>query len=138
MTRILSPSLAVITLFALAGCASHGPVLYPNTQLQRVGEVQAQKDVDDCERLASQYVKSNAGKETASSTALGAAGGALVGGAVGAVTGDFGRSVAVGAAGGGAGGLFSGLFHSSQPSPLYKNFVDHCLRQKGYEPIGWQ
>ena len=25
----------------------------------------------------------------------------------------------------------------SNPSPVYKRFVDRCLREKGYDPIGW-
>jgi outer membrane lipoprotein SlyB len=42
-------------------------------------------------------------------------------------------------AGGGAGrGAAIGEVKSSGPSPVYKNFADRCLREKGYEVIGWQ
>jgi hypothetical protein len=44
---------------------------------------------------------------------------------------------AAGAAGGGASGLLSGLFRGSKPSPTHMNYVDRCLREKGYEVIGW-
>ncbi|MCU0557597.1 MAG: hypothetical protein MUF67_09875 [Desulfobacterales bacterium] len=80
----------LILVFFLAGCTT-GPTLYPNAHLQSVGEAQAQKDIADCEVLADQYVKSDAGIAVAKSTAIGGAGGAVVGGAVGAVTGSLGR-----------------------------------------------
>ena len=126
-----------IAILSITGCAT-GPVLYPNDHLKKVGEEQAHKDIADCETLADQYVKSDAGIAAAKSVAIGAAGGAVVGGAVGAVTGRFGRGVAIGAAGGAASGLVHGIIKASQPTPLFKNFVNRCLRDKGYEPIGWQ
>jgi len=99
-----------------SGCASHGPVLYPNDHLKTVGEERSKLDVQECERQAAEYVKSNAAADTAKSTAVGAAAGAVVGGAIGAVTGDLGRGAAAGAAGGGATGLLSGC--SEVPSPV--------------------
>jgi hypothetical protein len=57
---------------------------------------------------------------------------------MGAVTGSFGRGVGIGAAGGAAAGLVTGAMKASQPSPLYKAFVNRCLSEKGYDPIGWQ
>jgi len=126
---------AAVLLFS--GCASHGPVLYPNDHLKTVGEERSKLDVQECERQAAEYVKSNAAADTAKSTAVGAAAGAVVGGAIGAVTGDLGRGAAAGAAGGGATGLLSGLFRSSKPSPVHMNYVDRCLRERGYDVIGW-
>ena len=125
-------------LLSMAGCASYGPVLYPNAHLKAVGEDQAHRDIGECDRLADAYVKSDAGKNVAKSTAVGGAAGAVVGGAVGAVTGHLGRGVAVGAVAGGATGLVRGVLKTSQPSPVYKRFVERCLREKGYDPIGWQ
>jgi hypothetical protein len=53
-----------------------------------------------------------------------------------------GAEAAKGAAGGAVAGGTSGLIHGSvkdvQSSPVSKNFVDRCLREKGYEPIGWK
>jgi len=129
--------LGILIILSLAGCAS-GPVLYPNAYLKQVGQEQAQRDIDDCRQKADAYVKSDAAKTIAKDTAIGGAGGAVVGGAMGAVTGSFGRGVGVGAAGGAAVGLVTGAIKASQPSPLYKAFVNRCLSEKGYETIGWQ
>ncbi len=128
----------LIAFFLMAGCASHGPVLYPNAHLKTVGEEQAKKDIEECDRMADAYVKSDAGKEAAKSTVVGGAAGAVVGGAVGAVTGSLGRGSVIGAAAGAAGGLVRGISKASQPSPLHKRFVERCLRERGYDPIGWQ
>ena len=129
--------LLVISILSLAGCAT-GPVLYPNAHLQKVGEAQAHKDIAACKALADQYVKSDAGIKAAKDTAIGAAGGAVIGGAAGAVTGNLGRGAGIGAATGAASGLVRGIIKGSEPTPLFKNFVDRCLREKGYDPIGWQ
>jgi outer membrane lipoprotein SlyB len=127
----------VVAIFFLAGCTTH-PVLYPNAHVQRVGEAQAQRDIGECEALADHYVKSDAGQQAAKETAIGAIGGAVIGGAGGAVTGDFGRGVGVGAAAGAAAGLVHGIIRASEPSPLFKSFVNRCLQERGYSPIGWQ
>ncbi len=137
-SRHIQIVLAGIMMLSFMGCSHQGPVLYPNGHLKTVGHEQAKRDIDECDRMAAAYVKSDAGRNVAKSTATGAAGGTLVGGAVGAVAGDFGKSLGVGAAAGAAGGCFHGLMRSSQPSPVHKNFVNRCLRGKGYEPIGWQ
>jgi len=137
MLRILLP-VSIIFIF-LAGCASRGgPVLYPNAHLKAVGKEQAEIDIGECERLADEYIKTNTGGDVAGSTAAGGAGGAVVGGAVGAVTGNIGKGAGIGGAAGAAGGLVRGIAKSSKPSQVYKNFVSRCLREKGYEPIGWQ
>ena len=135
--RILRMGILCFALFWVAGCGAKKPVLYPNDHLKQTGREQSQRDIADCDHQASEYVKSNAGLETAKSTAVGAVAGAVVGGAVGAVTGNFGRGVAAGAAGGGAGGFLHGLFRASEPSPVHKNYVNRCLKDKGYEVIGW-
>jgi outer membrane lipoprotein SlyB len=61
-----------------------------------------------------------------------------VGAAAGAVVGRAGRGAAMGAAGGGSAGLLRGLFGSRDPDPVQKRFVEKCLREKGYQVIGWQ
>jgi hypothetical protein len=128
-------SLAVL----LAGCSAKSPVLYPNEHLQRVGAATAEQDIADCKARAEQYVQNpNRSGGIARDTAIGAGTGAAVGAAVGAVGGNAGRGAAEGAAGGATGGLIHGLFRTSEPSPVYVNFVERCLREKGYEPIGWR
>jgi hypothetical protein len=135
----------ILGFVLLVGCASQRPVLYPNDQLKRVGNTAASRDIDDCMRQAEQYVSDRrVGKsvegavaESGTSAAIGAAAGA----AGGAVVGRAGTSAAIGAAGGGAAGATRGLFHAFSskhgPSPVYKNFVNRCLRERGYEPLGW-
>ncbi|MCX7635013.1 MAG: cell envelope biogenesis protein OmpA [Syntrophales bacterium] len=128
----------IVMVVVLAACATPGPVLYPNAHLQQVGEERARQDIAACEALADAYVKSEAAQTVAGNTAGGAAAGAVVGGAVGAAAGNFGRGLGIGAAGGAASGLVRGAVKASQPSPVYKRFVERCLRERGYEPIGWQ
>ena len=121
-----------------SSCASHGPVLYPNQHFKMVGKDQAHRDIADCDRLAAEYVKSEAGKTVAKNTAGGAAAGTVVGGAAGAVTGHLGKGAAVGAAAGAAGGMVRGVSKTVEPSPIHKRFVEKCLRDRGYEPLGWE
>ena len=135
-----SLSLVLLVCFLLfAGCAEKRPVLYPNSHLNQVGSQTAQADINECMRLAKESnVSEEKGGKVAKDTATGAAVGAAVGGAVGAVTGNFGRGLGAGAAGGGAGGLVRGAIRSSESDPVFQRFVEKCLRDKGYEPIGWK
>ena len=139
-------TISIFAVFLFAGCASQRPVLYPNQQLNRVGSSVANRDIDECMHQAEVYVSSvgRAGRITDEvTTELGtsAAVGAAAGGAGGAIVGRAGTGAAVGAAGGGAAGATRGLIHGlgrrENPSPVFKNFVNRCLRDKGYEPIGW-
>jgi hypothetical protein len=128
-------------------CAAQRPALYPNAQLKRVGTSTAERDVDECMRHADESVGSGAeADKTLESAGVGAGTGATVGAAGGAaggaVVGRAGRWAAIGAAGGGAAGatraIIYEMFRKRGPSPVYKNFVNRCLREKGYDPIGWQ
>ena len=141
--------LLIIVFFSLtlAACSSQRPVLYPNDSLKRAGNAAADQDINDCMERAEQYVSTGASsgetmKDAAVSGGAGAAIGAAAGAAGGAVVGRAGRGAAVGAAGGGAAGvtrgLLQGLIRKRAPSPVYKSFVNRCLSEKGYEPIGWQ
>jgi len=124
-----SIGMGLTTALLMLGCARlQHPVLYPNTHLQQVGQQQAEQDIAVCREMAEAHVQSSAGREIARDTAIGGVGGA----AVGAVGG------AVGAATGATAGLLSGLFKKTAPSPAYKDFVDRCLRERGYEVVGWQ
>ena len=130
---------AAVIVLALAGCATQRPVLYPNTKLKQVGNEAAQRDIDQCIQLAKDSGVSHDGGEKVARRGVG---GAIVGGAVGAgvgaVRGDIGRSAAAGAAGGAAGGAASGAIHSGEPDSVYKGFVQRCLRERGYDVIGWK
>ncbi len=107
----------------------------------------AEQNIDDCMQRAKEYVSSSgSGADVPESATIGAGAGAATGAAGGAaggaVVGHAGRGAAIGAVGGGVAGLtrglFRGLFRSRKPSPAYRNFVDRCLREKGYDPIGWE
>jgi hypothetical protein len=122
------------------------PTLYPNETYQRVGQAQAEQDIADCEARAQEYVKTGGqggarAAEAARNTGVGAAVGAASGAVGGAIGGNVGQGAAVGAASGATAGLlgtmFGWMFQRSQPDPVYANFVDKCLRDKGYDPIGW-
>ena len=76
MKKIVLPVLILFALI-LVGCgASQKPVLYPNNHLKTVGNVQAQRDIDECMQTAEAYVKKNQESKVAE--------GAVKGGAVGA------------------------------------------------------
>lgn len=126
-------------LFALSGCATQRPVLYPNAKYNQVGPEVAQRDIDDCIRLAEQHgVSPSGGEKVARRGAEGAAVGGAAGAAAGAVRGDVGRGAGVGAAAGAAAGATRGAIHSGEPGAVYKGFVQRCLRERGYDVIGWK
>jgi hypothetical protein len=122
-------------------------VLYPNAQLKRVGASAAERDIDECMRRADEYVRSggdagksleNAGAEAATGAAVGAAGGAAGGAVLGRASTGAGAGAAGGAAAGATRAAVHEMFRKRGPSAVYKNFVNRCLRDKGYDPIGWQ
>ncbi|HEU4429764.1 MAG TPA: hypothetical protein VFT98_13465 [Myxococcota bacterium] len=132
--------LCVLIGGAVLGCATPRPVLYPNDELRRAGREQAERDIDQCLALAQEDVGSGrgrSGERVAARTATGAATGAAVGAAAS-------RSAARGAAGGAAGAATHAVLGSvlnprrNQPDPVFRNYVDRCLRERGYDVIGWR
>lgn len=127
-------------LFA-AGCASTPPepVLYPNAHLKRVGTQAAQRDIAECRQLAlTSGVDETKEGDVAGKAAGGAAVGGAAGGAYGLVGGNAVERGLAGAAAGAAVGSVRGMMQSSETSPVFKNFMQRCLRERGYEVIGWQ
>lgn len=140
-------AIIVLAVATLCACSATKPTLYPNDQYKRVGEAQADQDVANCQAQAKEYVKTGGqgaqrAGEAARNTGVGAAVGAASGAVGGAIGGNVGEGAAVGAASGATAGLlgtmFGWMFQRSEPDPVYRNFVEKCLRDKGYEPIGWQ
>ena len=127
----------LIILFVTA-CGTQQPILYPNDQLKKLDEAQVNIDIAQCQQLANEYVKSHPEMEVVKDTTVGGGVGAITGTVGGAVAGNAGIGAAAGAAAGAAGGLLHGLFRSSEPSPLHKSYIEKCLREKGYEIVGWQ
>jgi hypothetical protein len=131
--------LALLVVGAAVGCAQRRPVLYPNDHLKSVGSEAAARDIDECLVLAHQSGhESKPGETVAKNTAGGAVAGAAVGTAVGAVLGNYGRGAGAGAAGGGTRGLLRGMRASRNPDPIERRFVEECLAERGYKPIGWR
>lgn len=131
--------LAVLTV---TGCAtSKKPVLYPNQYLNIVGQYQADADIKACMRAA-EVSGANAGKgeEVARNTAKAGAVGGATGAVVGAISSSssVGRGAAIGGAGAATAALVGGAFKTSEPTQVYLRFVEQCLRDKGYQPIGWR
>jgi len=61
----------------------------------------------------------------------------------GAVAGAVGgrnvlEGAAAGAAVGGAAAGTYGAIRSDEPGDIHRNFVQRCLRERGYDVIGWQ
>lgn len=130
---------AVLLVVLLAACGPKRPVLYPNETLARSGNDVAQQHVDDCMRRAEDFKSSGppAG-EVARDTAVGGGIGAAAGAVGGAISGGPGTGAAVGAASGATWGLLSSLFRPRGPDPVFAGYVDRCLRENGYDPIGWK
>ncbi|WFS63034.1 hypothetical protein LF599_02425 [Pseudodesulfovibrio thermohalotolerans] len=138
MKRILL--IAVLAGLLLAGCGPKRPVLYPNAHLDEVGMQVAQADIDDC-IMKAEAAGANASDTGAAvgnvgkSAAIGAAAGAVFAAIMG---NDVGRAAAATGGAAAAGSAVSEGFKSSDPASIHKNFVDRCLRDKGYEVIGWK
>lgn len=132
--------LAAAGLIVVAGCSGPKPVLYPNAHLQSVGPEQAERDIDDC-RVQAEKAGATPGSgkagEVTKSTAIGAGIGAAGGAVGGAVVGSAGSGSAIGAASGAVWGLLGGLLRAPHPSEAYKGYVNRCLKEKGYDPTGW-
>lgn len=136
-TTITSLSLT----FILLGCAASPPkpVLYPNAHFKQVGQQVANNDIASCKALAH---SSGVNEKREGEIGKNAAGGAAIGGAASGVWGlfygDALERAAVGAVAGAAAGATRGAIKSSETSPVFKNFVKKCLRDRGYDVIGWQ
>ena len=129
---------AVMSLLLLS-CTGPKPVLYPNDHYETVGHEQAELDITECRNLADAHTSSsNKGREVAQGTAVGAGVGAASGAVIGAIQGSAGKGAAIGAAVGATGGLLRSVLRKSGPSRTYKNFVNTCLKERGYKPIGWE
>ena len=147
---VLSGCAAAAALVLMSGCASSGagsasarPVLYPNATLNRVGDGQGRMEVNACLSRAqsaglspsenNNQVGRRAGEGAAVAGVASAIGALITGrGAEGML-----RAGATGAAVGGSAGAVSGAFHNDRPNGVYRNFVQRCLSERGFEVIGW-
>ena len=136
----------VLVLLGISACASQRPVLSPNEQLLRVGPEVGERDIDECLARANEATATESAEASTENVATGAATSSVVGAAAGAaggaIVGEAGRGAAAGSVGGLAASLMHTLlqavFRSQPPPPSTRQFVDRCLRAKGYEPAGWR
>jgi uncharacterized protein YcfJ len=131
--------LASLTL-AACSTAPKQPVFYPNPHLQQVGAAQSQRDIDACRQLAvdsgvSPNKDGQVGQKAAKGAVLGGVGSAAWGLVRG---GDAAERALAGAAAGAATGAAAGGFSSAEINPTYQRFVERCLRERGYDVIGWE
>ena len=132
---------SLIFLSLLAGCVSAPPrpALYPNKAYEKNGPAAADEAVAVCmARANAAGLKDDTENQAVKEGAGGALAGAAVGAALGAITGDAGRGAATGAVVGAAGGTAHGMSKQNQPGDIYKEYVNRCLVDKGYEVIGWK
>ncbi len=123
----------------LGACAAQGPILYPNDHYQQVGAGGAKKDIQDCAELANQAGAYRGSGDAAKRAAESAAVGGAAGAGYGAVQGDIGTNAAAYAAAAGAGSLMHSAIRSRNTTdPVFRSYVDRCLRERGYDPIGWR
>ncbi len=134
----LAMVLLFTTVLVTMGCAKPRPFLYPNDHLKDVGQETADRDIAECRNMADEHASTNTGEQVATSTIIGAGTGAVSGAAGGAVTGDTGAGAAIGAVAGATAGLIRGALGTTKPSRAYMNFVDRCLKERGYETTGWE
>lgn len=138
--RIVTTCCLLFTATLLvAACSSKRPVLYPNDYLKQMGPAKADQDIDDCIKMANDYkAGTDKTKEIAKDTGKTAVVGAATGAVVGAIAGNAGMGAAIGAAGSGVAALGTGIMRSDEPDPIFMQFVNQCLREKGYQPLGWK
>lgn len=138
----MKPSILLIaTLLGLTACAGPRPVLYPDAHFQAVGREAAEQDIELCMKKAEEAgatPEQGKAEQVAGSTAIGAGVGAATGAVGGALSGAVGQGSLIGAASGATAGLLQGLLSGPRPSQVYIEFVNRCLIEQGYKPIGWE
>ena len=131
-------SLLLGSLWLLTACATNRPVLYSTGGAAPIG---ADVTIAECEQLATAAGAHAGGGQlgdTARNTAKGAAAGAATGAIGGAFAGQAARGAGIGAVTGIAATLISSLFNAPAPNPAYRAYVERCLKDRGFDPVGWQ
>ena len=133
----------VLASVLVAGCATPvaKPAFYPNAHYQRMGAAQAQADAQACAELANQSDVGAVNKVDAARVGAAGAAGVAVAGTVGSVLKGNKpniKNIAAGAAAIGAGGAAAtAAGQSVAGSSIYRQFVQQCLAERGYQVIGW-
>ncbi len=136
-------SLLLVMVLSLMGCATPvaKPAFYPNAHYQHMGAAQAQADAHACADLANQSDVNAINKMDAARVGAAGAAGVATAGAVGSVLKGNKpnvKNIAAGAVALGAGGAAAtAAGQSVGGSNLYRQFVQQCLTERGYQVIGW-
>lgn len=123
-----------------SGCSTCNPVLYPNQYYKMVGRKQADKDVKSTlaeAKKAGYDDKSKSGNDLGKS-AVKTAAGVGVNTGLSFALGGFGIGGIISAAVGGTSWLLECIFTKKQPDPVFKQYVETRLAEKGYKVIGWK
>lgn len=133
----------LISLIVLSSCATYRPILNDNDQYSKVGEVQAERDIDDCLKKADIYLERHKSERMTKEATRGAGSGAALGAVVGLLSGGNLQSTVGGAAIGAGVGAASGAAGQAtkdkwSPDELKQRYVQSCLHKKNYEVIGWK
>lgn len=139
-TDLLSRSLLLLLLLLLAGCAtdSKRPLFYFGSYQVPVSKAQSERDTNECMALARQAgVPENRDGEVAKKAASGTLLGGIAAGAWSLVRGNGSENMLAGAVAGGATGAAKGAIDSTEQSPIFRKYVERCLRERGYDVIGW-
>lgn len=136
----MSTRITVVPLLAALAACGMKPVVYNDQHYQQVGAEQAKEDTDQCMAQAKTGVGTGPAdvRGAATGAGVGAVAGAAGGAAGGAIWGNAGRGAASGAVAGLVGGLLYSVIRKKEPDPVYKNYVDNCLEQRGYDVAGWR
>ena len=86
--------------------------------------------------LSAQQANNEVGRRAGQGAAAGGVA-AAVGALVTGRSSDLIRAGAAGAAVGGSAGAVSGAFQNDKVNPVYRQFVQRCLSEKGFDVIGW-
>ncbi len=141
--RFTLPVLVVASVL-VAGCATPiaKPAFYPNAHYQRVGAAQAQADAQACAELANQSDVGAVNKVDAVRVGVAGAAGVAVAGTVGSVLKGNKpnvKNIAAGAAAVGAGGAAAtAAGQSVGGSSLFRQFVQQCVAERGYQVSRWR
>ena len=130
--------LIVAALF-LTSCAKMRPVVYPQDANAGATKAEIDRAIRECEEIArtggsdfsaSGDAAADVATNTGTSAAHRAANSAIYGGNVGA-------SVASGSAHSAISSIGSSLRRSRQPDAAHRSIMSRCLRDKGYDVVGW-
>lgn len=135
---------SLIALVALSvlitSCTSFEPVLDYDDKYKTVGDEQAEKDIDACEKNANEYLKNKKEEEAQKPTGRETVGsGVLATGLVGSLSGP----ITEGAMGGNhatptANNSFHNSVTSMSPKEAKQAYMKNCLEEMKYKVLGWE